>query len=272
MMGRQAAPEQLFYRFRVEDHVPAKHLLRKIDRLLDFGSLRSEFARLYSHTGRPSIDPELMIRIILVGYLYGILSERRLVEEVRLNLAYRWFCRLGLENSVPDGSTFSKNRHGRFTDGDILRRVFEVLAARCMAANLVVGTGAAVDGSTIAADANRDRRAPPEEIQGVWDAKDTVLRPVQAYLDQLAADDAAAPKPSPKHKPPKAISETDPQAAWSLKVRPGRFSYETNYLIGDAHGIIVDVEPTPARLSQEIVVAKKMLDRSSLSYAPKTRQ
>lgn len=262
MMGRQAAREQLFYRFRVEDHVPADHLLRKIDRLLDFGSLRSEFAALYSHTGRPSIDPELMIRMMLVGYLYGILSERRLVEEVHLNLAYRWFCRLGLEDCVPDRSTFSKNRRGRFADGDILRRVFEMVVARCMTANLVVGTGAAVDGSTIAADANRDRRAPPDAIQDIWDRKDTVSRPVQAYLDQLAEEDAAAPAPGPKHKPPKAISETDPLAAWSLKDGPGRFSYETNYLIDDAHGIIVDVEATPARLSQEIVAAKTMLDRS----------
>jgi len=272
MMGRQAAPEQLFYRFRVEDHVPADHLLRKIDRLLDLGSLRSELAALYSHTGRPSIDPELMIRMLLVGYLYGVRSERRLIEEVHLNLAYRWFCQLGLEDSVPDRSTFSKNRHGRFADGDILRRVFEIVVARCMTANLVAGTGAAVDGSTIAADANRDRRAPPEAIQDVWAGKDAVSRPVQAYLDQLAAEDAKAPEPGPKHKPPKAISETDPQAAWSLKDGPGRFSYETNYLIDDAHGIIIDVEATPARLSQEIVAAKTMLDRSaeSFGFTPKS--
>ena len=263
MMGRQAAPEQLFYRFRVEDHVPADHLLRKIDLLLDFDALRSEFTALYSHTGRPSIDPELMIRMLLVGYLYGVRSERRLVEEVHLNLAYRWFCRLGLEDCVPDRSTFSKNRHGRFAEGDVLRRVFEMVVAQCLAADLVAGTGAAVDGSTIAADANRDRRAPPDAIQDVWNDKDAVSRPVQAYLDHLAAEDAKTPEPGPKHKPPKAISETDPQAAWSLKDGPGRFSYETNYLIDDAHGIIVDVEATPARLSQEIVAAKTMMDRSA---------
>lgn len=263
MMGRQAAPEQLFYRFCVEDHVPADHLLRKIDLLFDFDSLRTEVAALYSHTGRPSVDPELMIRMLLVGYLYGIRSERRLVEEVHLNLAYRWFCRLGLEDCVPDRSTFSKNRHGRFAKSDILRRIFEMVVARCMAANLVAGTGAAVDGSTIAADANRDRRAPPDAIQDVWNDKDVVSRPVQAYLDQLAAEDAKPQEPGPKHKPPKTISETDPQAAWSLKDGPGRFSYETNYLIDDAHGIIVDVEATPARLSQEIVAAKTMLARSA---------
>lgn len=263
MMGRQAAPDELFYRFCLEDHVPADHLLRKIDRLLDFESLRPEFAALYSYTGRPSVDPELMIRMLLIGYLYGVRSERRLVEEAHLNLAYRWFCGLGLEGQVPDRSTFSKNRHGRFAEGDILRRVFEMVVARCISAELVAGAGAAVDGSTIAADANRDRRAPPDAIQDVWDGKGAVSRPVQAYLDQLAAEDAETPKPGPKRKPPKAISETDPQSAWSLKDGPGRFSYETNYLIDDAYGIIVDVEATPARLSQEIVAARTMLDRSA---------
>jgi hypothetical protein len=179
-----------------------------------------------------------------------------------------WFCGLGLESEVPNRSTFSKNRHGRFAEGDVLRRVFEMVVRRCVEAGLVGGTGALVDGSTVAADANRDRRAAPDDIRTVWDEQDQVSRPVQAYLDQLEAE-AAEPREGPRHKPPKYVSETDPQAAWSLKDGPGRFSYETNYLVDDQHAVIVDVEATPARLSQEIVAAKTMLERSrKLGFAP----
>ncbi len=133
MMGEKAgSQDQLFYRFNLDEHVPADHLLRKIDAVLDLSGLRAQLAPHYSHTGRPSIDPELMIRMLLIGYCYGIRSERRLCEEVQLNLAYRWFCRLGLEDPIPDQSTFSKNRHGRFRDADILRHVFEATVATCM--------------------------------------------------------------------------------------------------------------------------------------------
>lgn len=200
MMGWQAAPEQLFYRFRIEDHAPGDHLLRKIDWRLDFDSLRPEFAMLYSHTGRPSIDPELMIRMLLVGYLYGIQSERRLVEDVHLNLAYRWFCRLGLEDQVPDRATFSKNRHGRFAAGDILRRVFEMAVERCAGFGFVGGTDAAVDAGAVHADANRDRRAEPGRIEKIWDQRDVASRPAQDYLDQLAVD-AGASKPDEPDRP-----------------------------------------------------------------------
>ena len=200
--------------------------------------------------------------MLLIGYLYGIRSERRLVDEVHLNLAYRWFCRLGLEGRVPDRSTFSKNRHGRFAEGDILRRVFEMVVDRCAAFGLVGGQAAAVDGSTIAADASRARKDQPEAMLKVWAAKEEITRPVRDYLDQLAAD-AGEVHEGPRHKAPKYLSETDPQVAWSIKDGPGRFSYETNYLIDTDHGIIMDVEATPARLSQEIVAAKKMLARTA---------
>lgn len=141
MMGRLEAQENLFYRFRIEDHVSQDHLLRQIDWLLDFDAIRAELAALYSHTGRPSVDPELMLRMLLIGYLYGIRSERRLVEEIHLNLAYRWFCKLGLEGRVPDRSTFSKNRHGRFADGDVLRRLFESVVEKCIDFGIVGGHG-----------------------------------------------------------------------------------------------------------------------------------
>nr|WP_254656308.1 transposase [Jannaschia sp. CCS1] len=171
MMGQLEAQENLFYRFRIEDHVPKDHLLRKIDWLLDFDAIRAGLTDLHSHTGRPSVDPELMLRMLLIGYLYGIRSERRLVEEVHLNLAYRWFCKLGLESRVPDRSTFSKNRHGRFADGDVMRRLFESVVEKCVGFGFVGGTDATVDGSTIEADANRDRKDAPHEIEKLWSRK-----------------------------------------------------------------------------------------------------
>ena len=134
MMGSQRVEQgELFYEFSLERHVPGDHLLRSIDRFVDLSEMRRDLAPFYSSIGRPSVDPELMIRMLIVGYCFGIRSERRLCEEVHLNLAYRWFCRLGLDGDVPDHSTFSKNRHGRFRDSDLLRKVFETVVRRCMA-------------------------------------------------------------------------------------------------------------------------------------------
>src|ERR1700738_1033155 len=159
MMGHQVEQAALFYEFSLETHVPADHRLRSIDRFVELGELRRELAAFYSTMGRPSIDPELMIRMLIIGYCFGIRSERRLCEEVHLSLAYRWFCRLGLDGHVPDHSTFSKNRHGRFRDCDLLRKLFETVVRRCMAEGLVDGRAFAVDASLIAADANKQRSA-----------------------------------------------------------------------------------------------------------------
>src|SRR5262245_9131572 len=158
MMGHQRVEQAaLFYEFSLERHVPSDHLLRSIDRFVELGELRRELSSFYSRIGRPSIAPELMIRMLLVGYCFGIRSERRLCDEVHLNLAYRWFCRLGLDGDVPDHSTFSKNRHGRFRDSDLLRRLFETVLQRCIAERLVGGEGFAVDASLIAAEASRQK-------------------------------------------------------------------------------------------------------------------
>ena len=158
MMGhRQVEQAALFYEFSLEKHVPPDHLLGSIDRFVELDEVRRELASFYSHLGRPSIDPELMIRMLIVGYCFDIRSERRLCEEVHLNLAYRWFCRLGLDGQVPDHSTFSKNRHGRFRGGDLLRRVFEMVLQRCIRERLVGGEGFAVDASLIKAHANRQK-------------------------------------------------------------------------------------------------------------------
>lgn len=161
MMGRQSVgQEQFFYNFNLEDHVPSDHMLRGIDRCLDLSNLHQHLTPFYSHTGRPSIDPELMIRMLIIGYCFGIRSERRLCEEVHLNLAYRWFCRLSIEDSVPDHSTLSKNRHGRFRQSETLRFIFEQVIQRCMAEGLVGGEGFAIDASVVKADANRQRGVP----------------------------------------------------------------------------------------------------------------
>jgi transposase len=189
MIGRKDKPEQLFYAFRLENHVPPDHILRGIDAVFDLGAIRKSLEPYYSSTGRPSIDPELMIRMLLIGYSFGIRSERRLCEEVHLNLAYRWFCRLGLEGSVPDHSTFSKNRHGRFRESDLFRRLFEDVVHACMAAGLIGGEGFAIDASVIEADASRNRRVEGK-LTALCDDQE-VTRPVHEYLDALDMATAA---------------------------------------------------------------------------------
>src|SRR6201996_9848920 len=186
MMGdRRVEQSALFYEFSLERHVPADHMLRASDRFVDLEGVRAHVAPFYSQIGRPSIDPELLIRMLLVGYCCGIRSERRLCEEVHLNLAYRWFCRLGLDGDVPDHSTFSKNRHGRFRESDLFRQLFETTVKRCMAEGLVGGDGFAVDASLIRAEANRQRGVPGDE--GLPATK--VSRAITEYLAVL--DDAA---------------------------------------------------------------------------------
>jgi transposase len=244
MMGeRRSGQEALFYEFSLERHVPAEHLLRSIDRFVELDEIRCELAPFYSEVGRPSIDPELLIRMLIVGYCFGIRSERRLCEEVHLNLAYRWFCRLGLDGAVPDHSTFSKNRHGRFRDSDLLRKVFEMTVRRCMTEGLVGGEGFAVDASTIKADANRQRSVPGSE----WSAPEAATHAVQEYLAVL--DDAAFGAATPVV--PKFISHADPASRWTgANGGLAFFAYCTNYLIDLKHAVIVDVEScAPTRKS-----------------------
>lgn len=262
MMGqRGGTQDKLFYSFNLDDHVPQDHLLRGIDAVLDLGDLRRHLAPFYSHTGRPSIDPELMIRMLIVGYCFGIRSERRLCEEVHLNLAYRWFCRLDLEDAVPDHSTFSKNRHGRFRQSDVFRHLFEGVLRRCMSEGLVGGEGFAIDASVVRADANRARGVPGAEASVLQDTAAT--RAVREYLDALDAtnptgDDDDADPPETR----KSVSLTDPAASWTAAPGgPAFYAYSTNYLIDLEAGIIVDVEATPAHRSMEVESTKTMIDR-----------
>ena len=254
MMGQRTGGQKpLFYSFKLDDHVPADHLLRGIDRCLDLGELRHHLAPFYSHTGRPSIDPELMVRMLIVGYSFGIRSERRLCEEVHLNLAYRWFCRLGLEDAVPDHSTFSKNRHGRFRESDAFRQVFESVVERCMKEGLVGGEGFAVDASVIKADANRSRSTAREGAEDLRDPQHAT-RAVREYLAALDAQGEPVTVPA-------SISPTDPAARWTAVDGPAFYAYSTNYLIDVQAGIIVDVEATPTLRTAEVKATRTMIER-----------
>ena len=264
MMGsRQEAQGALFYEFSIEDHVPGDHLLRSIDRFVDLGDIRRYLAPFYSSTGRPSVDPELMIRMLLIGYSLGIRSERRLCEEVHLNLAYRWFCCLDLADPVPDHSTFSKNRHGRFRDSDLLRHLFETVVARCIEEGLVSGQRLAVDASLIEADTNRQNSS----AQSDW-APDTMEaadapRAVQEYLATL--DDAAFGAATPVK--PKFTSHSDPASQWTAARKgPAYFAYSTNYMIDTDNAVILDVEATRSVRQAEVGVARTMIDRIAKTF------
>jgi transposase len=259
MMGRLTGDQaQFFYEFRLEDRVPANHLLRQIDAVLDLSQLHQLLAPFYSHTGRPSIDPELMLRMLIVGYCFGIRSERRLCEEVSLNLAYRWFCRLGLEDEVPDHSTFGKNRHGRFRESDLFRHVFETVVRRCMDSGLVRGEGFAVDATVIEANASRFKRALGADVEWAEPARQT--RAVREYLVALDSENS----PQNPEREPSALSPSDPASAWTTKGRLRvQFAYGLNYLIDDEHAVIVDVEATPARISKEVASTKTMIKRTA---------
>jgi len=234
MMGKRVMTEPVFSTVRIDDYLPANHLLRAVDALLDTAFVRHIMAPHYSLIGRSSIDPELMMRMLLVGYLGGIRSERKLCAGMHLNLAHRWFCRFGVDDVVPNHSTFSKNRHRRFRDGDVFRAVFEQVVRRCVDVCLVPGENAAVDGSQMDADASRHKRLSGNRVPEAWTTdRKAQSRPVREHLDAL--DAAVPPGPDePHHEAPKYLSPTDPAAAWSIKHGVGVFAYET----GATHEIL----------------------------------
>jgi len=269
MMGRQTGEQsQLFYLFNLEERIPASHLLLRINPVVTrvLADLRKKLEPFYSDLGRPSIDPELMIRMLIVGYCYGIRFERKLCEEVELHLAYRWFCRLDLDDSVPNHSTFSVNRHGRFRHSDILRHVFEAVVRACMNAGLVKGQGFAVDASVMEADASRYHGKAPNEID--WSLPERQTRAAAEFLASLDDED-----PDADRKLPKVISPVDPCSAWTAKANKRvQFGYGLNYLIDIENAVIVDVEPTPARTYDEVEAAKTMIDRTERRLALKPKR
>jgi transposase len=270
MMGRQRRDQgRLFYEFRLEDRIPENHLLRRMNVFVTaaLADLHKELEPHYSDIGRPSIDPELMIRMLIVGYCYGVRSERKLTQEVELHLAYRWFCKLDLEDKVPHHSTFSENRLGRFRESDLLRHIFERVVWAAMAMGLVKGEGFAVDASVLEANASRYHGKVPDELD--WTDKQRQTRAVAEYL--AALDEAG--EPDPNRKEPKVISPSDPSSAWTAKANKRvQFGYGLNYLIDIDNAVIVDVEATPARTYDEVEATKVMIDRAEQCFDLKPKR
>jgi transposase len=270
MMGRQRRDQgRLFYEFRLEDRIPDNHLLRRMNVFITvaLADLHRELEPYYSDIGRPSVDPELMIRMLVVGYCYGIRSERRLTQEVELHLAYRWFCKLDLDDEIPHHSTFSANRLGRFRESDVLRHIFERIVWSAMAMGLVKGEGFAVDASVLEANASRYHGFAPDELD--WTE---AQRQRQAVAEYLAALDETA-EPNPDRKVPKVISPSDPASAWTAKANKRvQFGYGLNYLIDIENAVIVDVEATPARTYDEVAATKTMIDRTEACFDLKPKR
>jgi transposase len=254
MMGQHARSESLFYYFRLEDQVPENHLLRLIDIHIDFSFVREQLKDSYSDTGRPSIDPELLLRIVLIGYLYGISSERKLVEELRMHLAWRWFTGLGFDQEIPHHSTFSKNRHGRFQESKLFEQMFERIVAQCLEVGLVRGDKLSVDGTFVEANASKESRIPREQLTEAAQ----VNRTVREWLTELEAQNPVA---EPTHSQDK-VSTTDPDSTYATKGgTPARMGYYNNYLVDNHSCIIVGVQATGARLSEESRAAEEMIAR-----------
>ena len=263
MMGRlNHDQEQLFYSFHLDESVPQDHSVRQIAAVLDLSWVHSELASFYPNIGRPSIDPALMIRMLLIGYVFAIRSERAICRELQVNLAYRWFCGLSIEDKIPDHSTFSRARHERFRYSDMFRRVFERVVQACMAAGLVGGEGFAVDASLIAADANKQRSIPGSQWRKTRDSQGA-SRAMREYLATL--DDAAFGAAS--KVTPKFISRSDPAAQWTGAMRgPAFFAYADNYLIDVKVGIIMDVEASRAIRQAEVGASKTMIERTEACF------
>lgn len=259
MMGRQNNDQgPLFYEFCLDEAVPDDHLVRKIDAVLDLSWVHAELAPHYPTLGRPSVDPVLMIRMLIIGYVFALRSERLLCRELHVNLAYRWFCKLGIEHKIPDHSAFSRARNERFRDSGIFRQVFERVVEACIAADLVGGEGFAVDASLIQADANKQRSIPGSEWQKTRNPE-TASRAVKEYLASL--DDAAFGAAS--EVTPKFVSPSDPAAQWTGAMRgPAFFAYADNYLIDVKFGVILDVEASRAIRQAEVGAAKTMVERT----------
>jgi len=256
MMGQHSRSESLFYYFRIEDQVPENHLLRLLDRHISFDFVREKLKDSYSDTGRPSIDPELLLRILLIGYLFGVTSERKLVEELQMHLAWRWFTGLSFDQEIPHHSTFSKNRHGRFLESNLFQQLFEEIVDRCMEAGLVEGEHLSVDGSFIPANASRLSRIPREQLPEAAHVK----RTVREYLADLEQEN---PVEELAHQQDQ-VSTTDPDSTFATKgARPAELGYFNNYLIDNRSCVILGVQATAARLSQESAAAREMITRSA---------
>src|SRR5499427_1474403 len=254
MMGQHDRSEALFYYFRLEEQIPETHLLRLIDKHISFEFVMQQLKDSYSETGRPSIDPELLLRILLIGYLYGITSERKLVEELRMHLAWRWFTGLGFDQEIPHHSTFSKNRHGRFQQSKLFEQLFEQIVGQCVEVGLVQGTHLSVDGSFVEANAAKQSRIPREQLVEVAEVHHTVRQYLKEVEEQNPVEEALPQQDQ--------VSTTDPDSTYATKGgTPARLGYYDNYLVDNHSCVIVGVQATAARMSQETIAAQDMITR-----------
>jgi transposase len=263
MTGRRSRDQgQLFYEFHLDEMVPDDHLVRKVGALLDLSWAYRELAPHYSAIGRPSLDLVLVIRMLILGYVFAIQSERQLCREVQVNLAYRWFCDLGIEDTIPDHSAFSRARNERFRESDIFRRIFERVVETGIGTGLVGSEGFAVDASLIEADANRQR-----SISGVeWKKQIDPAAASHAVKEYLATLNEAA-FGSATEVQPKLVSPSDPAAQWTGALKgPAFFAYADNSLIDVQYGIILDVEASRAVRRAKVGAARTMIERTEVRF------
>lgn len=253
-MLRRAEPEQTAIEIvTLEELVPKDHLLRKIDAVIDFSFIHDLTAPLYcADNGRPPLDPSLMFKALFVGYLFGVRSERQLVREIEVNVAYRWFLRLKLTDKVFDASTLSQNRRRRYQDESVAQAIFDRIVEQAMAAGLVGGTTLYTDSTHLKANANKkkfDTQLVAKSRADYWDALD-------AAIDEDRAAHGKQPlKPAPREpevKPTK-ISRVDPDAGYMVRDdKPKGFFYLDHRTVDGKLGLITDTFATPANIHDSI--------------------
>ena len=272
MLGRKERSEKMFYYVKMDDLIPEDHLLRLVHRYVDLGFIRRKVSHLYSHTGRPSIDPEILLRMLLIGYLYGITSERRLCEDVKMHVGYRWFVGLSLDDTVPDHSTFSHNRHDRFAESGLFQDIFDGIVTQCMRHGLVKGTHLTVDATHIKANASF-KSLDPVVVE---------MKPKE-YIDTLQKENPVDGKPwepgdDYPHRGEKISngthrSKTDPDARLSRKA-PGagaQLAHSATYVIDNGTSIILGAEVCKPDLASEAQTALTQILRSQWRFKLRSR-
>lgn len=278
MIGEKKKAEKLFYYLRPEELIPEDHILRLVDRYVDFSFIRPKVEHLYSDTGRPSVDPTVMMRMLVVGYLFGITSERRLCDEVRMHLGYRWFVGLALDDKVPDHSTFSKNRHGRFNGSGIYQQMFDEIVGQCIEKGLVSGKHLTVDSTLVKANASFKTLEPVV----------VSLKP-EEYIDELKRENPLVEEPDDNNDPwePKGDypikgtkvsnkthrSRVDPD---SRIARKGNFSethlgHGVSYLMDNKSRVIVGADQNLPNRKADAITAIELVGRIKWAYKLKPR-
>jgi len=226
MMGKQSGQIQMVI-LDIDSMIPKNHLLRRIKNCVNFDFIYEKAAPYYSPVGRKSIDPVVLIKMLLIGYLYGIKSERRLEEEVSLNLAYRWFCGIDLMHKVPDHSTFSQNRRRRFQEADIFREIFNEIVLKCIEFGIVSGEIGVADGSFLPSNVSWDSR---------YEAVETVQQSTVKYMEELEAELSSMPgykePENVKREKESLKSRTDPECGYIHQARKKWLGYLTEMEIG----------------------------------------